>query len=104
NVISGNHQDGLFVLSNSFGNFVVGNYIGIDATGTSPVPNRYNGISVNGAVSNSIGDSNATSRNVISGNGFYGIEIASNAPGNSVFGNYIGTDWTAGAALPNQLS
>ncbi len=85
-------------------NTIVGNYIGIDATGSSDVSTGYDGILVgNGAENNTIGGPNETDRNVISGVGG-GIRIfqtSGNTAGNVVEGNYIGTDRTGSQALGN---
>ena len=45
-VISGNQQDGIYILSNSTANVILGNFIGVKAGGSAPLPNGYNGISL----------------------------------------------------------
>jgi hypothetical protein len=104
NVISGNAGYGITITStNSNGNVVAGNYIGLDASGTFAVSNTYNGIGIwAGSCSNIIGGSNAGAGNVISGNAGYGIYISdSNTAGMVVQGNFIGTDARGTNALPN---
>src|SRR5262249_18464099 len=57
-----------------------------------------------GASNNVVGGPTAAQRNVISGNSGNGIEIfafGTNVSGNVIAGNYIGTDVTGTAALPN---
>ena len=55
NVISGNKQDGVFLTTNSTGNVVMGNYIGLDVTGTNVLGNGYNGVTLSAAWSNRVG-------------------------------------------------
>jgi len=61
--------------------------------------NCNSGVQVNGGQNNTIGGSTAAERNVISGNG-QGVFIAGS--GNTVKGNYIGTNAAGTAAMPNQ--
>jgi CSLREA domain-containing protein len=96
NIISGNAGAG--VTLHAGGNMVEGNFIGTDATGTAALGNGV-GVVV-GKVENSIiGGTAPAARNVISGNGYEGVEI--DGFGNVVEGNYIGTDATGTAALGN---
>jgi parallel beta-helix repeat protein len=93
NVISGNNPAGVFFNgANTSGNLVEGNYVGTDGTGTNAVPNTLAGIYLPfGTAGNVIGGTVAGARNVISGNGSYGVYLASPATsGNVVEGNYIG--------------
>ena len=93
NVISANKQAGVYISTNSTGNIVQGNYIGVDATGTNALGNVINGVSIDSAASNMVGGAATGAGNIISANTNYGIEIY-NAPAtaNTVQGNYIGTD------------
>src|SRR5262249_48687628 len=97
---------GIQILSDQ--NQVQSNYIGVDATGTKALPNRVQGIRVAvGANFNTIGGVFDQTRNIISGNGqaglnnafFDGILLSGSA--NLIEGNYIGTDKTGTAAIPN---
>jgi hypothetical protein len=103
NVISGNQQAGVLLGSN--GNFVQGNFIGTDLTGTLAVGNRLDGVSINQGSNNTVGGTAAGARNVISGNLGNGVSIfgssGTNATGNVVQGNYLGTAVTGGARLGN---
>ena len=100
NVISGNERVGVTVAG--AGNAVSGNYIGTDPSGSVAVPNAVEGIWVAGE-GNTVGGSTAAERNVISGNGLFGINVSgSGATGNLVKGNYIGVDATGGKAMGNR--
>ena len=109
NVISGNHH-GVYVTGvGSTGNIIVGNFIGTDVSGLHALGNLpYHGIVFDGASNNRIGGTAPGERNVISANGFYGVQIRSGffapfdqATGNVVQGNYIGVDVTGGTSLGN---
>ena len=94
NVISGNAFDGIGMFTGATGNFVLSNIIGADPTGTFAIANQGNGITLNGAPSNQIRG------NLISGNGFEGVEIfGSGSTGNVVAGNRIGVN-AAGSMRP----
>jgi titin len=104
NVVSANKLSGIYLTTNSVGNLVQGNYVGVDATGANALGNAVDGISIDSASSNTAGGTTSGARNVISGNTNYGIEIYNTgATGNSIQGNYIGTDVTGQSALANQL-
>jgi hypothetical protein len=95
NVISGNGTGGFnaISISSASGNTVQGNFIGTNATGDAALGNTGSGIIVAGnpsSTNNIIGGTTAASRNVISANSDDGILISGH--GNSVMGNYIGTD------------
>jgi hypothetical protein len=109
NLISANRMHGITLQGHD--GRVQGNLIGLDATGTQAAPNRMYGIEmVFGASGNLIGGSEPGARNVISGNGFNpdfptgtnaGIEIDRAGIGNTVLGNYLGTDVTGTAPVGN---
>ncbi len=92
NLISGNRHIGVRLLDVQHCT-VSGNFVGIDRTGTYALPN-YDGVSLEGAVKyNTIGGLTVGERNVISGNIDYGLPIfGAGAEGNSVIGNYLGTN------------
>jgi hypothetical protein len=89
--------------SGATGNAVSGNYIGTNADGTADLGNIWGGVSIDyGAQNNVVGGDTAGERNVISGNGRYGVYIAgSGTTGNNVWGNYIGTDASGTGDLAN---
>ncbi|MDT3778358.1 DUF4347 domain-containing protein [Nitrospira sp. MA-1] len=101
NIISGNTGDGINFGGSSTGSVVWGNYIGTDVTGTLGVGNTANGILISGS-NNTIGGATAFARNIISGNGGHGIYLnGAGADGNTIYGNYIGTNSGGTAALGN---
>ena len=75
NIISANKLAGVYITTNSVGNLVQGNFIGVDATGANALGNATNGISIDSASLNTVGGTTAGARNIISGNTNYGIEV-----------------------------
>jgi len=104
NIISGNGASGIYLNgSGTSSNFVSGNFIGVNITGSGIASNRGDGITLNGAAKNFIGMAGAG--NVISGNNMAGISVVgSTAISNQVCGNYIGLDATGKNALANRYS
>ena len=86
-------------------NTIAGCWLGLDATGSNAAPNAHQGILfVQGASHNLIGGTNALARNVISGNREYGLWMSdTNTTGNTILGNYIGTDATGSFSVSNAL-
>ena len=115
NIISGNKNDGVEISgSGTTGDVVEGNYIGLDATGTTdngyyygsdPLGNESDGVEIDtGASSDTIGGTTAAARNIISGNR-NGVEISgSGTTLNLVEGNYIGLDVTGTTAYDSQFN
>ena len=110
NVISGNGYDGVDIDgSGTDGNVVAGNYIGTNAAGAAGLANGGDGVVVtDGAASNWIGvnsvsggPENADQGNLISGNGYAGIQLYYGSTASVVAGNLIGTDRTGSKAIPN---
>lgn len=97
NVISGNARS---ISLESDGNFVQANLIGLDATGTTAIPNHYEGVIVRGA-NNVVGSTDPIARNVISGNDGSGVYLGAEAVHCAVAGNYIGTNAAGTAAVAN---
>jgi CSLREA domain-containing protein len=82
--------DGL-VIDTKGTNVIEGNIIGTDVAGARDAGNE-NGIVLIGAPDNRIGGTTAAARNVISGNSGTGLVITAGAQGNTVLGNFIGTN------------
>jgi titin len=104
NVISGNEHTGIVAGPlESTGTVCLGNYVGLDASGTLAVGNRIAGMIITepGAL---IGGTTAAARNVISGNMTNGISIGTydfTVTNVVVTGNYVGTNAAGTAPIPN---
>jgi uncharacterized repeat protein (TIGR01451 family)/CSLREA domain-containing protein len=82
---------------------ITGNYIGTNAQGSASIGNTENGIFVSNASNTTIG-AIGNGRNVISGNGQYGVQILSETTiGTKVQGNYIGTGAGGTTAVANDI-
>ena len=100
NVISGNGGTGIQMLGDASGTLIEGNKIGTNAAGTAQVANYTTGVLLQTS-GNTVGGTSSSARNLISGNRRAGIQIF--ADGNSVQGNYIGTDATGTSAIGNGI-
>ena len=104
NIISGNSDDGVRLsMSGTSDNVVSGNYIGTNLAGVAALPNGGHGVQIlQGASNTRVGGLMDHERNVISGNGRYGIRLAGDGTDDTVIqGNYIGLDVSGLAALGN---
>jgi CSLREA domain-containing protein len=101
NVISGNDFEGVAIGgTNTNGNVVRNNFIGINAAGTGRIDNTRDGVIVfGGASANSIGSVGAG--NVIAGNTGRGVHITSGSSQNTVAANFIGTNPAGTSAIAN---
>ena len=103
--VSGITLDGV----NAINNYIEGNFIGTDVSGTIALGNGNNtdnsrAIHLNNTASNNtIGGTSPASRNVISGNLGHGIFIAGGS-NNAVQGNLLGVDTTGTTAIGNTLN
>ncbi|HXB13388.1 MAG TPA: right-handed parallel beta-helix repeat-containing protein, partial [Bacteroidia bacterium] len=105
NVCSGNGKsgtgDGLrFETGPSAHHTILGNYCGVDSTGTIGIPNAWAGISLNEVDSSIIGGTGLYQANIASSNMHEGIYMR-NALNNVIINNIIGTDLTKTKNLGN---
>src|SRR5258708_5783313 len=83
----------------SSANDIVGNFLGTHASGAIRLANQ-DGLLMVGANSNTIGGTNPSDRNLVSGNTLTGLYLESGT-NNWISGNYIGTDRAGANALGN---
>jgi hypothetical protein len=102
NTISGNYGNGVSIVENAQANRVLNSVIGTDIRAGVAKPNGGAGVFLAGnADFNIIGSDSPDVRNVISGNVSSGVVMAAGASGNVVAGDFIGTDDTGLAPIPN---
>src|SRR5207249_4201268 len=75
NVIAASGTAGVLLTGGATGNFVRGNYIGLDRTGAAKLPNFWGMQVIGGANANTIGGTTPAARNVISGNADVGVLV-----------------------------
>ena len=100
----GGFENGAIEVSAASGVSVVSSYLGVGPDGTTFAGNGFGVIIDNGAHDNTIGGTTAADRNVISGNsgGILVTGAASQVLGDTIEGNYIGTDFSGTANLGNE--
>lgn len=89
NIIAGNTLGG--ILSGSSGLQIIGNYVGLDKTGSQPLSNLFGIVA---AGNDKIGG-DTTERNVVSGNTYFNVSfqgLGGPQSGGQISGNYIGTN------------
>jgi hypothetical protein len=99
NLLSGNGGCGLhFDGAGASNNVALGNFIGVDITGTKALSNRLDGVFIY-ASDCVLGGSVPGARNVLSGNGRSGCALQDARA--KVLGNFVGVDVSGTKALPN---
>ncbi len=105
NLISGNGGNG--VRSDYHPNAVLGNFIGTQVDGVSPLGNGSNGVLINFTVDNVIGGSASGAGNIIAFNGGAGVlavGVSNPISSNAVFANSgLGIDLDGDGVTPNDL-
>lgn len=106
NVISGNDDHGIRIVGLfATNNQVLGNIIGLNAAGDADRGNTDEGVFIDGAPANRVGDVAAGARNVIAGNNGEGVRLLGLTASNNVIqGNFIGTDLGGTADLGNSAA
>jgi len=89
NLISGNVQQGVQILSGTQDNFVLGNLIGTDKSGTAPLGNGSAGVQIQDASNNGVGGRDDGKANTIAFNGGDGVAIRSFNNTLAETGNFI---------------
>ncbi len=89
NLISANSSVGIYLQPSADSNDILGNYIGLDATGDADLGNGSTGLQIDGFF-NTVGSAVAGSGNVISANMGSGIFLRDTGGNNTVVGNIIG--------------
>src|SRR5438105_16632 len=84
NVISGNTGNGIDIVSGS--GMILGNFIGMSATGNASISNTGDGVKISGSAAGTVGDIVTGARNIITGSS--GIEVTGGSA--TIRGNYIG--------------
>jgi hypothetical protein len=97
NLVSGNLVLGIDVTGAD--NRIQGNVVGLDALGTSVLANE-RGIRVNGPRT-VVGGLTPATRNVVSGNAQYGVNVLAAGDETQVVGNFVGTDVSGTVDLGN---
>lgn len=104
NVISGNNNGVYISGAGATGNRLLGNFIGTAADGQTMLGNAVDGVVIDNAPQNYIGDVAAGSANVISGNN-NGVKITGAAArDNQIQGNFIGTDLSTHYVIQNRVN
>ena len=101
-IISGNGADGVSFSGDS-DNEVLGDYIGLDPTGTVRVTNGTNGVLFSGSSNDTVGGTAAGAGDVISGSNYNGVAITAGSTGILVAGDLIGTDASGGQRIVNNV-
>jgi hypothetical protein len=103
NLISGNSSMGIHIgHATAPSNFIQGNLIGTNATGSAALANQGPGVFLGEAQGTTVGGTAPGEGNVISGNAQAGVVITgASATGNLVIGNVIGLDRQGENAVPN---
>ncbi len=107
NLVSGNDNNGIHLSTvDGPGDPVVmiqGNRVGTDAAGTAVIENINNGIYIDETPRVLVGGATAAARNLASGNGTNGIDVAGHRADNvRIQGNFVGVNAAGDAALPNR--
>ncbi len=98
NLVSGNVGSGIFLsgqgaYAGAVGTVITNNIVGLDAAGSTPVPNTAYGVDIREGAAGAVTD------NTIAGNGGAGVAVWQGATGNAIQGNRIGPNGGLGIDL-----
>ena len=99
NLLSGNGEEGLYLINSASPN-IQGNLIGTNLAGTGALANGRFGIHLQGCATPIIGGAAAGEGNTASGNAWDGMYI-DGSTGAIIYGNFVGTNLTGTAAVAN---
>ena len=99
NLLSGNGEEGLYLINSASPN-IKGNLIGTNLAGTSALANGRFGIHLQGCATPIIGGAATGEGNTTSGNAWDGMFI-DGSTGAVIYGNFAGTNLTGSAAVAN---
>ena len=105
NLVSNNGRSGIrFDGATITGTLIQGNIIGLNAAGDAPLPNAEDGVYISASGNNNVvGGSDASYRNVISGNLGNGVRMTGNSNYVDVRWNFIGINTAGTATVGNTL-
>ncbi|MCX6043717.1 MAG: Ig-like domain-containing protein, partial [Chloroflexi bacterium] len=99
NVISGNGDQGLWLIDAGSNNEVTGNFIGLNATGNGALPNGTEGIMLENSDGNTIGGIASGQGNRIAFNTERGVAVTADSQNNRILGNQIFSNGKLGIDL-----
>ncbi|MGB1205471.1 MAG: beta strand repeat-containing protein [Chitinophagales bacterium] len=89
NLISGNLQNGIYLLNNSSNNNIYYNKIGTDDNAFAPIANNEWGIKLESVNNTNVGNALANQNNIIAFNGLGGVGLSNNSNNNLIVRNRI---------------
>jgi len=103
NLVSGNADAGICIISNAIDNIVQGNYVGVDVTGIADLGNAGPGVFIANSSDNTIGGAATGASNLIAFNHKAGIDLASGS-GNTFRANRITNNTDLGITLSDTIT
>jgi hypothetical protein len=104
NIISGNHLCGVEIITGAYNNGLIGNYIGLGADGSTPIPNGEVGVAIKGATNNALSSGLGTDpAQFISGNTREGVYVENAERAIINWRTYIGVASDMTTARPNGM-
>ena len=101
NVIAGFANIGIEIFTNANGNSVIGNLLGLNATGSAVLTSGGVGVTINGSSNTTIGGTGAGEGNTFGGFAVTGLWVLGASTDVTVQGNFFGTDSSQTATFTN---